>query len=155
FSDGRVKHSKVNPIDSLGIDPWTINADSAGVVTKINWNHSIYPSGYKTTDNSFVNNATRGANERLFGWGSGRGPASQSNATTNSGFGATELGQLIANSQKFPECMAQRSFEALCHKEVGSSSTNARHARAFIDSNYNFKSLFKSIAMDSSCWEAL
>ncbi|NQY99264.1 MAG: hypothetical protein HRT45_01185 [Bdellovibrionales bacterium] len=153
FSDGRVKNSSVNPIDALGIDPWTINADSSGVATKINWNQSIYPTGFATTDNSFVNQANRGSNERLFGWasaGGSRGPASVSQKASEVGYGAKGLGQLIANSQRFPECMATRSYEALC---LHSPSSVAKHASVFMQSNYNFKELFKSIAMDPNCWK--
>lgn len=159
FSDGRMKHSRINPIDALGIDPWTINADSKGVVTKINWNHSIYPSGYRTTDNSFLNQASRGVNEQLFGWKTSsldRGPASTGANIQETAYGATALGEMIANSKRFPECMAKRSFEALCQKQVARSEMASKlelHAQAFSNSNYNFKSLFKSIAKDPSCWK--
>lgn len=71
------------------------------VTAKINKNN-LYPDGYVTTNDEWVNLWAEGQNASL-GW---------PNKTT--GKGARELGMMISRSRAFAECMSTRVFELVC-----------------------------------------
>lgn len=119
-------------------------ADSRGVTNKMNKNGTVYPSGYVTLDDSFVNFATRPANMALFGWrGDYRG-----------GKGAKGFGEVIANSRRFSQCMAKRAFKAVCRKELPEATSTSllrNWGDEFEASGYKLKNLFENMAIKAEC----
>jgi hypothetical protein len=123
---------------------FTIEADANGVVNKMNKNGTIFPSGFVTVNNSFVNNAIRGTNIDFFGW---RG-------TINGGTGAKDYGAMLANSRRFSQCMAKRVYETVCRKafdETANRSKLVTWGDEFEASGYKLKSLFESMAVKPEC----
>jgi len=143
FTGLGVKHSGVNTISSNNGD-YVIMANAAGVVTKMNHNNTIFPSGYITTNDSFLNHAIRPANADFFEW---RGSAL-------SGNGAKGFGTVVANSRRFSQCMAKRVYKAVCRKEldpVASKSNLKAWGDEFEASGYKLKKLFENIATKTEC----
>jgi hypothetical protein len=124
------------------------NSNGQGIMNKMNQNATVYPGGYITVDDSWINNADRGANSTTLGWRGldGRTPAS-------TGFGVNTFGRLIANSKRFSECMSKRVFESVCRKDVGDTDWSVYQAMAttFEASNYNLKKLFQDAALNARC----
>jgi hypothetical protein len=108
---------------------------------KFNQNTSVYPSGYVTNNDSWVNHATVGGNASI-GW-----PAMAS------GNGAHEFGQMIANSEGYPVCMARRVLERMCRRTL--DTTEEPHVQAlakdFKDNGYKLKRLFQKAGTDPIC----
>lgn len=118
------------------------------VMNKMNQNSSVYPGGYVTRDESWVNNAVLGTNATTFGWRGldGRSPASE-------GKGVNSFGRLVANSQRFSTCMSKRVFEAVCRKSLGPEDLGVFKAMGtqFEGMNYNLKRLFQLAALHPRC----
>jgi hypothetical protein len=142
FTGKGIKNSAINP---RGGGDFGIDADGNGVVTKMNRNNTVFPSGYVTTNDSFVNNAVRPANSSFFEW---RG------TNTTSGNGVNALGTLVANSRRFSQCMAKRVYETVCRKTfdaVKDHATLMTWGDEFEASGYKLKSLFETIAAKTQC----
>jgi hypothetical protein len=138
-----LKNSTVNTKGNTAAD-FTIAADANGVVTKMNRNNTIFPSGYITTNNSFVNNAIRPANADFFEW---RGSAA-------SGNGVKAFGTVVANSRRFSQCMAKRVYKAVCRKELDPVAGKAKlkaWGDEFEASGYKLKKLFETVATKPEC----
>ena len=147
--------------DGLGLKNATVNtkgnaadfviaADNNNVVTKMNRNNTIFPSGYVMTNNTWVNNAIRPANASFFEW---RGATS---AETLGGSGVKSFGNLVANSRRFSQCMAKRVFKAVCRKELDMAQNKellAQWGSDFEASGYKLKALFEKIATKPECIE--
>ena len=117
-----------------------------GVVGKMGNNNSVFPQGFVTRDNSFVNNANGVANQEKFGW---RGDS-------QTGFGVKDFGRMIASSQRFSECMVERVFESVCRKEISINSNPQfirDHAKRFEGLNYDLKKLFRMVSVTKECVE--
>lgn len=115
-----------------------------GVEGKLNANGSVFPNGYITTNNSFVNNARGPANEAKFGWRN----------APDQGYGVKDFGKLIANSSRFSECMVKRVFDSACRKDI-SFETNSLflkyYARRFEDTGYSLKRLYQMVSVTEEC----
>lgn len=112
-----------------------------GVARKMSNNANVYPSGFVTTDNGWVNNA-RGAANNLFGW---RGSVA-------SGTGVKDFGTLIANSKRFSQCMVKRVFESTCRKDIDvNSGVVAGLAQKFEADGYKLNSLFADVVVSQEC----
>lgn len=102
-------------------------------------NGNTFPTGYVTTDNSWINYWRVGANAGL-GW----------NATlAGVGVGAKSLGQEIASTRAFSQCQAQKVFENVCFRAASSPADRAeieRVATVFESTNYNLKRVFAETA---------
>lgn len=124
------------------------NANGQGILNKMNQNNQVYPGGYVTIDDSWVNNAIRGVNNSTFGW---RGLDRVSLA--NSGNGVNSFGRLVANSQRFSTCMAKRVFKSVCRKDLPDAeiSVYAVMGTQFESMNYNLKNLFQLAALHPRC----
>lgn len=107
------------------------------VVSKMNHN-VIFPDGYVTSDNSWLNLWDQGQNASL-GWGSPR-----------NGYGAKSLGQLISTSDAFPKCMSEQVFKKVCFREPdnGDLTLINNNAEYFKNTNFNMKRLFIKTALD-------
>lgn len=138
-----IKNSTVNTRGNNPAD-FTIAADANGVVIKMNRNNTIFPSGYITTNDSFLNHAIRPANAEFFEW---RGSAA-------SGNGVKGFGTVVANSRRFSQCMAKRVYKAVCRKEldvVAHKNTLKAWGDEFEASGYKMKKLFENIATKPEC----
>lgn len=118
--------------------------DGQGVINKLNKNNNVYPGGYVTRDNSWINNANRGANSLSLGW---RNPAS-------SGQGVAGFAQLISNSQRFSKCMAKRVYKNICRRDLPDNEQQvlfSQLAAQWESSGYKMKKLFEAVVTSPSC----
>ncbi|RYZ67093.1 MAG: hypothetical protein EOP09_11630 [Proteobacteria bacterium] len=139
--NGGLVNSAVHP---RGNGAFQIDADARGIITKMNRNNNVFPSGFITMDSSFVNNAIRPANADLFGW---RGNAA-------SGVGVKDFGTVVSNSKRFSQCMAKRVYETVCRKTVDESAMKMKLATwgdDFEKSGYKLKALFENISVKPEC----
>lgn len=124
-----------------------VNTDgkvTGGVEGKLNANSGVFPNGFVTTDNSFVNNARGPANAARFGW---RGEV-------EGGYGVRDFGKMVANSSRFSECMVKRVFESVCRKEITFEKQGKYlkyYAESFEKQNYNLKNLYRLVAVTEEC----
>lgn len=146
YADGRVKHSDVFPGGTGG---GQIPKDRNGVVSKYNRNGDVYPNGYITTDNSWVNfAASQPANQQKFGW---RSPAGESGVAE--GVGVRSYGEMLANSVAFSQCMTKKVFVEVCKREPANFELPALNsvAEEFESSSYNLKKLFQRVVILDEC----
>lgn len=116
-----------------------------GVEGKLNANTNVFPNGFVTTNNSFVNNARGPANEKKFGW---RGP------NLDSGFGVKDFGRIVSNSSRFSECMVKRVFESACRKQISFDNKAdflKYYASQFEQQNYSIKKLYSLVSVTEEC----
>ncbi|MNT31544.1 hypothetical protein D3C72_1673840 [compost metagenome] len=142
FDGMGIKHSAVNARG--GANNYTIATDAQGIITKMNKNNTIFPAGFVTTNDSFVNNATRPQNASFFEW---RGAASGGN-------GVKAFGTVVSNSRRFSQCMAKRVFKTVCRKDLDPTTNQAllvRWGDEFEASGYQLKKLFESVAVKPEC----
>lgn len=142
FDGMGIKHSAVNARG--GANNYTIATDAQGIINKMNKNGTVFPSGYVTTTDSFVNNATRPQNASFFEW---RGAATGGN-------GVKAFGTVVSNSRRFSQCMAKRIFKTVCRKDLDVSKDQAllvRWGDEFEASGYQLKKLFESVAVKPEC----
>lgn len=122
------------------------DVDATGTVKKMNHNETVFPNGYKITDDSFVNNAVGLVNASVFGW---------SGSNKIGGVGVNQFGKMLSESNRFSQCMANRAFQILCtpHAELASTITPAVDAAAakFKSSGYKLKTLFQEVAISPEC----
>ncbi len=124
---------------TAGLDLKNINY----VVAKMNHNDNVFPGGRLIVDNSFHNPAAVDEwGKKYFGW---RG------ATTGSGVKA--FGSMIANSEQFSRCMAQRIFASVCKRPVQEfDSTLIRTVAGEFETNgYKLDYLFKRLVGTPEC----
>jgi hypothetical protein len=101
-------------------------------------NDNVFPYGYRTIDNSWVNYWRSGPNWVL-GWRDGPG----------SGFGAKSLGQEVAGSRAFSQCQVEKVFEHVCFRPVSSVADRDEVERitdVFEAENYSLKRVFAETA---------
>jgi hypothetical protein len=111
------------------------------VVPQVNKNGDVYPEGYLTLDDSWVNYSTRNHNEAL-GW---RGPLT--------GNGVAAFGKMLANTQAFSQCMTKRLFTELCNRAPDMSEVTLVQSLAdgFEKGGYKIQSLVSQIATEEAC----
>jgi hypothetical protein len=112
------------------------------VTTKYNKNNTVFPAGYITTDDSWLNLWIAGANANL-GW-----------AGSASGNGARALGKMLSQSTQFSTCMATRVFEMVCLRAPTSEETDTinRLASDFAaNGRYSMQNLFAEAAVLPQC----
>ena len=119
--------------------------DSKGVSTKMNKNNTVFPGGFVTVDNSWVNNSQNPANATLFGF-RGNGVAS--------GTGVNAFATMVSNSTRFSQCMVKRVYDAVCRTNIDPDQNLPylkQYAAQFEQSGYNLKTLFQSVAISPEC----
>lgn len=139
-----IRNTLVNNGSDFGFPDNT--RDANGTVYKMNHNNNVFPNGYVIVDDSFVNNAVGNKNKDVFGWvGSNR----------LGGVGAAQFGRMLADSERFPQCMAKRVFDSVCAPDIKSDSrmnpTIIELANKFKSSGYNFRTLFQEAAVHPDC----
>jgi hypothetical protein len=108
------------------------------IATKMNANSHVYPEGYLTIDDQWINLATTGSNAAL-GW---RGPTR--------GSGLRAFAAMLAESQAFSRCMTERAFAAVCRRDTERSNIESL-AADFEASGRKLRGLFESVAVHESC----
>ena len=124
-------------------DPGRFDA-TTGVAGKMNKNSSIFPGGYVTRSEAFVNNARGPTNEAMFGW----------REYSTGGAGAKGFGQTIANSKRFSQCMVKRVYDSVCRANLNLKTELGfvqPFATRFEERKYNIRELFEQIAILPSC----
>ncbi len=107
---------------------------------KYNQNSNVYPEGFITDDDSWINMLASGGSD--FGW---RGPSD--------GQGLKEFGEMIGNSSGFSRCMAFRAYRQVCHKSLELSDLTVLDLAAdFEKSGYKFQELFKKAVLHETCF---
>lgn len=105
-----------------------------------------YPTGYVTTDDSWVNNAVRPVNATRFGW---------VGSNISGGKGVKSFAELIANSGRFPTCMAKRVWESVCRYSPSESEAESIYVSLGLSfattGQYHLKELFKMVATHPKC----
>lgn len=102
-------------------------------------NGNVFPFGYITTDNSWINYWREGQNSTL-GW---RGP-------TDRGFGPKSLGAEVASTRAFSVCQVEKVFQQVCFR--GPRDQADRDAIEAIaddfeaNGTYRMKSVFAAVA---------
>lgn len=111
------------------------------VAPKFNQNITVYPSGYTTLDDSWLNLWTANHNAEL-GW---RGPLE--------GQGIKQFGAMLAQAEGFSDCMTRRAFKEVCMRspEPTENELIRRISQNFESSGYNLRRLFESVAVSQNC----
>lgn len=139
-----IRNTQANVNTTLGFE--NNEVDQYRTVRKMNHNENTFPNGFTITDDSFMNNAIGATNGPLFGW---------SGANKLGGVGANQFGRMLADSNRFSQCMAKRAFEAVCTPNLPTSSKmNALidgFAAKFKANGYNLKALFQEVAANPVC----
>lgn len=115
---------------------------STGVQNKYNQNSTIYPAGYVTTDNSWINLWATGQNS-FVGW-----------KGASSGMGIRSLGEMLSKTDAFSQCMVKRVFKRVCMRDAKDTENDTiiALANAFAQNgNYNMRDLFANVATLPQC----
>jgi hypothetical protein len=119
---------------------------------KMNKNSDVFPPGFVTGDDSWINFLTSNNWQPIFGWAS---------SVPTQGAGVHSLGTMIANSDGFAKCMAKRVYQHVC--TMGTPPNVDAHFNGpdaavindlsiyFQSTNYNMRRLFQKAASLSSC----
>jgi hypothetical protein len=107
-------------------------------------NDTNFETGYRTTDDSWLNYWREGQN-RFLGWASS-GPGS-----TGSGNGAASMGDELANSTAFASCQVKKVFRAICLREPEDANdrfqVNQVMVPSLMNNGYNMKQTFAEAAV--------
>ncbi len=111
------------------------------VAPKMNQNGHVYPEGYVTFDDSWVNLATQHHNV-AFGW---RGPLE--------GNGVRQFGTMVSNARAYGSCWTKRAFQEVCKRApgAGDDSTIAQISSQFEAGGFKLRSLFENVAASEAC----
>jgi hypothetical protein len=109
------------------------------VAPLMNKNNHMYPEGYKTVDDSWINQAIYNHNVSL-GF---RGPLE--------GYGVKGFGAMLANSAGFGQCMAKRIFREVCRTVEPPREYFEEMGQSFEAGGYNLRSLFATVAVSEPC----
>ncbi len=118
-------------------------------------NSTVFPYGYVTSDDSWINRWRTGPNAN-FGWGANPVPGStipnNSPQAMYPGNGMQSLGMEIASSEQFARCQAIKVYKTVCFNEPsdsdGTPSTLNNLVTNFKNSGYKMKQLFADAAYD-------
>lgn len=105
-------------------------------------NDTNFESGYRTTDDSWVNYWRNGQNQFL-GWAQA-GPGS-----AGSGMGAKSMGEELANSDGFASCQVKKVFKAVCLREPENSADRFQVSQMVnsLKAGYRMKQTFAEAAV--------
>jgi len=114
----------------------------SAVQAKYNKNNTVFPGGFVTIDDSWLNLWIAGANSAL-GW-NGNG----------SGNGARQFGKMISQTDQFSYCMAKRVFNRVCLRDpVTAEEDQIRRLAGDFAANgrFSMKDLFAAVATLPQC----
>jgi len=108
------------------------------VVDKMNHN-VVFPEGFVTQNDSWLNLWNQGQNASI-GWGS-----------IGSGEGAQSFGMLLSQTEAFHGCMAKQVYEKVCFRKATSDMDKARVTKLtniYKNSKFNMKNLFIKASLE-------
>ncbi len=112
---------------------------SRDVMPKYTLHPEVYNDGFVTKDSSWVNYIVDQNGE--WGW-----------KTVRSGMGIRELGQTLADTEAFPNCMVKTVAKAICKKDiVDRSNETMRLVKQWKESGLGLNDLFIQIAVSPTC----
>lgn len=113
-----------------------------GIISKMNHNEQVYTPGRIIDSDAWTNLALGAANQQYFGW---RGALK--------GNGVKSFAKMIASSERFGKCMAEKVFVEVCKRKPNSGDLPllAFAGKKFEDNGYKFKGLFQLIASQTEC----
>ena len=102
-------------------------------------NTGVFPGGFITTDNSWVN-LWRGGGNAALGW---------SASELGSGIGMKSLGAEVAHSRAFAECQVQKVFEHVCFRppQVEADATAIQTIATSFEQGYDMLGVFADVAV--------
>lgn len=111
------------------------------VANKMNQLATMYPAGFVTVDDSWVNNYVKNQNASI-GW-----------TGEMTGKGVKQLGIMLSNTQAFAGCMAKRAFTEVCRRKPGDSDANLLQSLSddFQSSGFKFRRLMEKAAIAPAC----
>lgn len=112
--------------------PSTIVYTHEKISPKYTNNFTVFPEGFPTVDDSWVNYWREGRNSRI-GW---------NKSLPAKGHGAKSLGRELANSHAFAQCQVEKAFELVCltkPQTQGDKATVLSITNRFVESGYNMK----------------
>jgi len=107
------------------------------VQPKYSRDSQVFPTGFETINDSWVNYWRAGPNAWV-GW-NGAG----------AGIGAKSLGMEIAQTRQFSECQVTKAFEKVCHRSPNGAADNTaiqNIANSFEANNHSMKRVFAETA---------
>ena len=105
---GRIYHSSQDQNSNVNNADGQPLFDANGVANKMNRAGDVFPTGRVTADNYWKNVWT---DNKAIGW---RGNVFE-------GYGPKSMGQMMANTKAFSSCMAMRTFQTVCGREMAPS----------------------------------
>ncbi|NQZ19382.1 MAG: DUF1585 domain-containing protein, partial [Bdellovibrionales bacterium] len=142
FADGFIKYNYTYTNDPNPDDPSQLNVpvpdDEQKVPYKFRRASDNFPGGFRVFNDRWINYA----DPIQFGF-----------RTSNQGNGMKGLGELIAYSEKYSECMVQRVFESVCRRdvEVEDRALIRDLTVDFENDNHNLRNLFINVAIQPQC----
>lgn len=128
----------IPPANANALAPITI---ATAPTAKMNRNNDVFPGGAVVTDDAWKNLwlDADGTNANL-GW----------DQSKKEGNGVKSLGEMLAATKMFPECMAKRVYKTVCLKDATSSIDKAAVASLTekFSKSFNMKELFKDAAVN-------
>lgn len=119
-------------------------ATTSGIRPKYLQHPEVYPEGYVTSDDSWINPlaTTSDSSGASFGW---RG--------ATSGQGIRAFGQMLSQSQEYSRCLAKRVYSTVCLKEKELTDPVIEKLASDLESTdqYRLKDFFARTALDPSC----
>jgi hypothetical protein len=105
-------------------------------------NDTNFESGYRTTDDSWMNYWREGQNQFL-GW------AQSGTGSTGSGMGAKSMGEELANSDAFANCQVKKVFRAVCLRSPEDATDRFQVSQmvASLKAGYRMKQTFAEAAV--------
>ena len=116
-----------------------LNYTADAVQPKFVKDSAVFPFGFVTTDDSWINYWRDGANS-FVGW----------NGPSASGTGAKSMGVELASTRQFAECQVKQVFEKVCYRTPNGPADNQAVediADAFAASNNSMKTVFAETAV--------
>lgn len=112
------------------------------IAPKFNIHNTVFPQGYAVASDDWFNQTVEGY-DQYFGW---NGPTE--------GSGIQEFGAMIANSEAYKRCFANRAFTSICRRDASAAENTliAQLADEFGKDNYSIKSLFANTAAKVDCF---
>ncbi len=105
-----------------------------------------FPTGYVTSNDSWVNNSNHGTNALRFGW---------TGSNVAGGSGARTFGDLIAKSNRFSTCMAKHVWDSVCKYNLPEAEAEILYVSLGMkfagDNQFKLRELFKTVAAHPKC----
>ncbi|HXS27970.1 MAG TPA: hypothetical protein VN730_09920 [Steroidobacteraceae bacterium] len=123
-----------------GLNTGALQYTPGQVQGKYHINSTNFPSGFFTTDDSWINYWRQGPNQ-ILGW---------SPALPGRGNGAKSLGQELESSTAFAACQVQKVFQTVCYRTPDSQQdlqTVAQMQSDFVSGGYKVKQMFAEAAV--------